>query len=65
MVKMSVLVKLIYRPEAIPIKIPSSYFMYISKLLLSKSIKFLEDSIGENLDNLGYCDAFLDTKAEA
>ena len=26
-----------------------------------KSIKFLEDNIGENLDDFGYGDAFLDT----
>ena len=34
MVKMSVLPNLIYRFNAIPIKIPASYFMDINKLIL-------------------------------
>ena len=31
----------------------------------SQTIKLLEDSIGENLDNLGYGDDFLDTTVKA
>lgn len=40
-------------------KINSKWIIYRNVKL--KTIKFLKDNLGENLDDLGYSDAFLDT----